>query len=181
MKLIIGLGNPGKKYNHTRHNIGFWVLDNYLGNVSWQEKFSALYYENIINNEKIIYLKPQTFMNNSGLAVREVCNYFNIKPEEILVIHDDLDMEFGKIKIKMSSSSGGHNGIKSIIENIKSEDFYHFKMGINSNKEMDAKDFVLKKFSLKEQLILKQDAKKYNDIIDLFIKNDILVAMNKYN
>lgn len=181
MKLIVGLGNPDKKYNHTRHNIGFWVLDNFLGSVTWQEKFSSLYFENVVNSEKIIYLKPQTYMNESGLALREVCNYFNIKPEDILVVHDDLDMAFGKIKIKLSGSSGGHNGIKSIIDNIKSEDFYHFKLGVSSDKNLDAKTFVLKKFSFKEQLVLKQNLKKYCDIIDLFIKNDILVAMNKYN
>ena len=100
MKLIIGLGNPGKEYENTRHNIGFMVLDNYLYNANWQKKFKGLYTYISINNEKVYFLKPETYMNLSGEAVREIVNFFKIKPENILVIHDDLDLEFGKIRIK---------------------------------------------------------------------------------
>ncbi len=181
MKLIVGLGNPGKKYNHTRHNVGFIILDNILGKVKWQEKFSSLCYETIIDGEKVIYLKPQTYMNSSGEAVRKVYDFYNLNSEDILIIQDDLDMEFAKIKIKKSSSSGGHNGIKSIINNLHSENFYHLKIGIKNNYKEDPIDFVLSKFSRKELKILADNTEKFINIVDLFIKNDILGAMNKYN
>lgn len=181
MKLIVGLGNPEKKHNMTRHNIGFWILDKVLGEVNWKEKFSSLYYEDLIAGEKVIYLKPQTYMNLSGESVVQFCNYFNISVEDVLIIHDDIDMEFGNIKIKKTSSSGGHNGVLSIINLMHSENFYRLKIGINNNKKHNTKVFVLKKFSIKEQKALNNNLNKFSDIIDLFIKNDILIAMNKYN
>ncbi len=181
MKLIVGLGNPLKKYNSTRHNVGFWLLDNILEKAEWKEKFSALYYEAIINNEKTLFIKPQTYMNLSGNAVIKFVNYFNININDILVIQDDIDMKFGKIKIKKSSSFGGHNGILSIINNLNSDDFYRLKIGVGNDHEIDAKDFVLDNFSNSEKKLLQKDLEKYKDIIDLFIKDDIESAMNKYN
>lgn len=181
MKLIVGLGNPDKKYHNTRHNVGFWVLDNVLNNINWQEKLSALYFEAMFNNEKIIFVKPQTYMNSSGEAVQKFCNYYDINPDDVLVIQDDIDMEFGKIKIKKNSSSGGHNGIKSIIDLIHSEEFYRLKIGINNSFNDDAKDFVLSNFSKEEIAYLNSNIGVFKDIIDLFIKDDILSAMNKYN
>jgi PTH1 family peptidyl-tRNA hydrolase len=181
MKLIVGLGNPLKKYHNTRHNIGFWILDNIFPNIDWKEKFSSLYFETTFNDEKIIFIKPQTYMNASGEAVQKFCNYYGINSEEILVIQDDIDMVFGKIKIKSHSSSGGHNGIKSIIDLTHSEDFYRLKIGINNDQKKDAKDFVLSKFTKEEIYFLNSNIPVYKDIIDLFIKNDILNAMNKYN
>ena len=118
MKLIIGLGNPGKEYENTRHNIGFMVLDNYLKDSSWQKKYNALYTTEIINNEKVIFVKPETYMNLSGNSVIEFINFYKIENKDILVIHDDLDLPFGKIRVKTNSSAGGHNGIKSIINRI---------------------------------------------------------------
>lgn len=181
MKLIVGLGNPDKKYNNTRHNVGFCVLDIILENIIWKEKFNSLYYETTVNEEKIIYIKPQTYMNMSGEAVQQFCSYYNISPEEVLVIQDDIDMEFGKIKIKKTSSSGGHNGIQSIIDLIHSEDFHRLKIGINNAYNQDAKDFVLSKFSKEEVDYFNKNISIFKDIIDLFIKGDILTAMNKYN
>lgn len=181
MKLIVGLGNPLKKYCNTRHNIGFWVLDSIFPNVDWKEKFSSLYFETTFNDEKIIFIKPQTYMNASGEAVQKFCDYYDIKPDDVLVIQDDIDMIFGKIKIKSHSSSGGHNGIKSIIDLIHSEDFYRLKIGINNDKNSDTKDFVLSKFNKEEIDYLNSNIPNFKDIIDLFIKNDILNAMNKYN
>ena len=102
MKLIVGLGNPDKEYDKTRHNVGFMVIDNYLGSVNWSNKFNALYCEKVINGEKIIFVKPLTYMNNSGNAVGEFVRYFNIDNKDILVIQDDLDQELGKIKLKQS-------------------------------------------------------------------------------
>ena len=120
MKLIVGLGNPGKEYENTRHNIGFMVVDNYLSvsNVNWQLKFNGLYTNIIINNEKVHFLKPSTYMNLSGRAIKECSNFFKIDVKDILIIHDDLDLPLGKYRLKTNSSAGGHNGIKSVIEEL---------------------------------------------------------------
>lgn len=181
MKLIVGLGNPEKKYQNTRHNAGFLVLDTFLGEVNWKEKFSALYYEENRGTNKVIYIKPQTYMNMSGDAVIKFVNYYGIKNEDILVIQDDIDMDFGKIRIKNSSSYGGHNGILSIISNLNTEDFHRLKIGIRNETKNDTKDFVLSSFSKDELNALKEQANVFADIVDLFIKGDILSAMNKYN
>ncbi len=180
MKLVVGLGNPDKKYEHTRHNVGFLVLDSLLGNITWKNKFNGLYYEVNYEGEKTIYLKPQTYMNNSGFCVQEFANFYNIEAKDILVIHDDIDMEFGKIRIKFNSTYGGHNGIKSIIDSL-GQDFYHLKFGVGSNHNSEAKDYVLGKFSKTEIDFLQENMSKFSEIIDLFIKNDILSAMNKFN
>lgn len=181
MKLIVGLGNPGKDYENTRHNIGFMVLDNYLTSCTWQKKFNAEYTTITINNEKAILVKPLTYMNLSGDAVVEYVNYYKIAAKDILVIHDDLDLPFGKIRIKASSSAGGHNGIKSIIERLGNNNFARLKIGISHNTNGDTKDFVLGKFN-KEQL--EELAKLYpitNKVIDAFINYDINKVMNDYN
>ena len=111
MKLVVGLGNPGNEYKNTRHNVGYIVVDNYLGSVLWQKKFQGLIYKK--NNT--IFLKPTTYMNLSGISVKKVIDYYKIPIDNILIIHDDLDLPLGKYKIKFNSSSGGHNGIKSLI------------------------------------------------------------------
>ena len=118
MKLIVGLGNPGKEYENTRHNIGFMILDNYLKDAVWTNKYKGLVTTLNINNDKVIFLKPVTYMNLSGESVREIVNFYKINIEDILIIHDDLDLSLGKIRIKKNSSDGGHNGIKSIINNL---------------------------------------------------------------
>ena len=179
MKLIVGLGNPKKKYDNTRHNIGFMVLDNYLGKVDYKSKFNGLYYEKNINNEKVIFLKPQTYMNNSGLSVFEFVNFYKISFKDILIIHDDLDLDVGMIKFKFNSSSGGHNGIKSIINCLGSQEFSRLKIGINNEYKKDTIDFVLSKFSKKD--IEKLDFDKINNAINDFLSNDINYVMNIYN
>lgn len=179
MKLIVGLGNPEKKYDKTRHNIGFMVLDNYLGKVDYKSKFNGLYYEKNINNEKVIFLKPQTYMNNSGLSVFEFVNFYKISFKDILIIHDDLDLDVGMIKFKFNSSSGGHNGIKSIINCLGSQEFSRLKIGINNEYKKDTIDFVLSKFSKKD--IEKLDFDKINNAINDFLSNDINYVMNIYN
>ena len=181
MKLIVGLGNVGEEYVNTRHNIGFMTIDAYLGAVNYQEKFNAYYYKKIVNGETVYFLKPTTYVNNSGLAVFEIMDYFNIDIKDILVIHDDLDLEFGKYKLKKNSSSGGHNGIKSIIKYLNSEDFFRLKIGINTPKKNDVIDFVLGKFSKKELEIFNENVSTYIDIIDSFISNGPDKTMNIYN
>ena len=122
MKLIVGLGNPGKEYENTRHNVGFIVIDNYTSNLIWSSEKNYMITSSIINGEKILFLKPLTYMNLSGYAVSQVANYYKISPDDILVIHDDLDLPIGEIKLKFNSSAGGHNGIKSIIEQLGTMD-----------------------------------------------------------
>ena len=178
MKLIVGLGNPGKEYENTRHNIGFMVVDKYLGNIRYKEKFNGLYYE-LDNEEKIIFLKPQTFMNNSGVCVKKFTDYYKIPSENILIIHDDLDLELGKIKYKINSSSGGHNGIKSIINMIGTKNFIRLKVGISHIEKKHVIDYVLGKFSKNEIDIINFENIIYS--INDYINNDYDYVMNKYN
>lgn len=179
MKLIVGLGNPGKEYDNTRHNIGFMILDNYLGDVKYTEKFDGLIYEKNYNGEKVIFLKPQTFMNNSGMSVIKVVNYYNIDIHDILVIHDDLDLDFNTIKIKSNSSSGGHNGIKSIINNLGSQEFDQFKFGISNEYKNNIIDFVLGKFSKEE--LSNIDYSYLNKVIDTYINDGVVKTMSDFN
>lgn len=181
MKLIVGLGNPGREYKDTRHNIGFLILDNYLGEVEWKEKFSGLYYTCVIKNEKVIFLKPQTYMNLSGTSVALAANYFKVDVNDILIIHDDLDMEFGRIKIKHISSSGGHNGIKSITKSLNSDLYCRFKFGISNNKKMNTKDYVLGKFTKDELNYINDNKEMLANVINSFIIYGVDKTMNDYN
>ena len=178
MKLIVGLGNPDKEYDKTRHNVGFMVIDNYLGSVNWSNKFNALYCEKVINGEKIIFVKPLTYMNNSGNAVGEFVRYFNIDNKDILVIQDDLDLNVGDYKLKMHSSSGGHNGIKSIIASLGNQDFPRLKVGIGSVKKDEVIDYVLGKFSKSELEVLNELFNTFDKIINSFINEGIDKTMN---
>lgn len=181
MKLIVGLGNPGKEYENTRHNIGFMVVDYYIQNNTWQKKFDGEY--QIINygNEKVMFLKPFTYMNNSGLSVVKASKYYDIVPNDILVIQDDMDIEFGKHKLKKNSSAGGHNGIKSIISALNTDSFARLKIGISHDKNKDTINYVLGKFSKEEMNVLNENYKIYNEIIEFFIYNGLEKTMNKYN
>lgn len=181
MKLIVGLGNPDKEYDKIRHNVGFMVIDNYLGSVNWSNKFNALYCEKVINGEKIIFVKPLTYMNNSGNAVGEFVRYFNIDNKDILVIQDDLDLNVGDYKLKMHSSSGGHNGIKSIIASLGNQDFPRLKVGIGSVKKDEVIDYVLGRFSKSELEVLNELFNTFDKIINSFINEGIDKTMNVYN
>ncbi|MCF7795841.1 aminoacyl-tRNA hydrolase [Patescibacteria group bacterium] len=178
MKIIVGLGNSDKKYNNTRHNVGFFVLDNFLENnlnlfstFKKEKKFNAYISEGFLNNEKVILSKPLTYMNNSGDSVLLLKKYFNLKNEDICIIQDDKDLEFGKIKLKKDSGSGGHNGIKSIIDKISGNDFYRIKIGIKNEKveKIDTVDFVLSKFNKEEKFFLKERMFDIIKLIDYFI------------
>ena len=183
MKLIVGLGNPGLEYQNTRHNIGFYYLDLFTGklDINYKEKFKGLYIKTKINNEDVIFLKPQTYMNLSGESVIKFVNYYKINIEDILVIHDDLDIDLGRIKLKDNGSSGGHNGIKSIIENIQSENFKRLKIGISKNKDYDTKDYVLGKFNKEELEVIKGNETKILDILNDYFKLPFIDLMSKYN
>ena len=182
MKLIIGLGNPGKKYENTRHNIGFMAIDYFAKNNNFQfkSKNNGLFAEQIINNEKVILLKPQTYMNLSGECVLYFVNYYNIKLEDIIVIYDDVDFELGTFKIKRNGSSGGHNGINNIIQLLHTEDIQRIRIGISKNDILLEK-YVLKKFSSEEKKVIDNLLPTISNILLDFTKNDIDYLMEKYN
>ena len=184
MKVVIGLGNPGKKYEKTRHNIGFIAVDNLRKkmNISDErEKFQALVSEKNIDGEKVIFLKPQTFMNLSGNSVIEIVNFYKLDPKkDIIVIYDDMDLSFGDIRIREKGSSGGHNGIKSIISHI-GEEFIRIKCGIGA-KEKDAVEHVLGEFNQTEQKDLDEILEKINNCVIEMLSFQILDRiMQKYN
>ncbi len=184
MKLIVGLGNPGKEYENTRHNAGFKFIDEYAkskGLTFNQNKFKGLYTTFINNGEKIILLKPQKYMNLSGEVVRDFVNFFKINIEDILIICDDLDTPLGKIKIKYKGSSGGHNGLKNIEQNLNTNEYKRIKIGISNDKNQDRINYVIGKMP-------KEDLEKLNEVISHSpeILNDYLTLkfdnlMNKYN
>ena len=182
MKLIVGIGNFGREYDKTRHNVGFMIIDNYLGKIKYQEKFEALYKKMDINGETIYFIKPLTYVNNSGIAVRKYVKYFNIGIDDILVIQDDLDEPIGKYKLKKHSSSGGHNGIKSIIEMLGTEEFPRIRIGIGKPQYKDNKiDYVIGSIPESEMLKLQEGIENAKNGVLEILKNGIDTAMNKFN
>ena len=182
MKLIVGLGNPGKEYCKTRHNIGFDVIDNYLSKNNLtlnKQKFNGLYVQTVINGEKVIFLEPQKYMNLSGEVVKKYVDFFKISIEDILIIHDDLDQELGKIKLKQNSSSGGH--IKNIELHLGTKNYKRLKIGISNNKKVDTKDYVLGKLNKEDRNIIEKSISNSLNIIDDFFVMDFSSLMNKYN
>lgn len=180
MKLVVGLGNPGQKYQFNRHNVGFLILDEYAtkNNITFKKDKNSLIA--LDNKKNILLLKPQTYMNQSGSEVKRIMDYYKIPIEDILVIQDDKDIEFNRLKLKMNSSSGGHNGIKDII-NYCGDAFLRLKIGIKNNLLEETASFVLDNFSSDEKNILSQNMEKYFNIIDNFLINTNIDLINKYN
>ena len=186
MKLIVGLGNVGKEYAHTRHNIGFMVVDELANryNVNgWQTKWQAEVAQCFMPS-KVLLVKPNTYMNLSGNAVREIVNFYNIAPQDVIVVQDDLDLPCGHIRIRDKGSAGGHNGISSIIQNLGTQEFPRLKVGIGhpmqSGKKVVA--HVLERFGSEEQPIIKQAVADVASAIEIFVKEeDLRAVMNKYN
>ncbi len=184
MKLVIGLGNPGKKYAKTRHNIGYMALDLYVKNKNlafkYEPDFEGFIAQLKTQSAKTIFLKPTTFMNLSGSSVAKVANYYNISVDNILVIVDDINIELGTIKIKPKGSAGGHNGLKDIIKVVKTEEFKRIRIGIS--KDLLVIDYVLSKFSKKEFKVLNHTFSVVENIIDEFVKgNQFEKIMTSYN
>ena len=175
MKLIIGLGNPGEKYQKTRHNTGFLavnkIADSFHFPVSgFQSKFNAEVSQGIIDDKKVILAKPMTFMNNSGQAVKAILDYYKINPEDIIVIHDDLDIPLGEFKISRNKNSGGHKGVQSIIDYLGTKDFTRIRIGIGNEAQdlsykIPTEKFVLEKFSNDELGIIEE---VFEEIVKLF-------------
>ena len=185
MKLIVGLGNPGKKYEGNRHNVGFMAIDKLAeeNNISINKtKFHSLYGEGRINSEKVILMKPVTYMNNSGIAVMECSNYYNIPVDDIIVICDDIDIPFGTIRIKKKGSAGTHNGLKSIIYHLKSDYFPRVKISVGEKiPQMSLADFVLSNFTKDEIIVLEKEIDDSVKATELIIGSNIEEAMNRFN
>lgn len=188
MKLVVGLGNPGKEYLKTWHNIGFLALDNIANSFDFEKfkierKFQAEITTGKIGEEKIILAKPQTYMNNSGTAVGALVKYYKIKPEDIIVIHDDIDLPLSRIKIAKDSSAGGHNGIKSIIQHLKTQDFIRIRIGVATPKKekIGSADYVLTKIGLLQSSKVKEAIKKATSTVEEVTGVSLISAMNKYN
>jgi len=184
MKLIVGLGNPGKEYENTRHNIGFQTIDFFaqkLGITISKSKFNGLYVETSIHGEKVILLKPQSYINLSGEVIRKYVDFYKIAVSDVLIIHDDLDLEVGTFKVKKKGSSGGHNGLKNIELHLGTQEYCRIKIGISNNKKMDTKDYVLGKISNSEKELLNQVKAKVLFILVDYFHMSFDNLMNKYN
>jgi len=185
INLIVGLGNPGNKYEGTRHNVGFSFIDFFSKQTEstiTESKFQSLIGSKNISEQKFILMKPQTYMNDSGEAVKEIKNFYKINPSQIIVIYDDLDLDVGQIKIKNTGSSGGHNGINSIINNIGSNEFTRIRIGIGKPKEKSMTNkYVLSKFSKDDQKIINDINDLAKEIIYSIVFKSISFAMNTFN
>ena len=184
MKLIVGLGNPGKEYENTKHNMGFRAIDEIAKSLNIEinkNKFNGLYNEVNYEGEKIILLKPQMYINLSGDVIKKYVDFYKIDIDDILIISDDLDMEVGKIKIKYKGSSGGHNGLKNIEANLKTNEYKRIKIGISNNKNIDTKNYVLSKFSKIEEQTINETIKLFPKIFEDYLNISFDNLMNKYN
>ena len=203
MKLIVGLGNPGEKYINTRHNLGFKIVEQFLkdfqsakntlwedskkfkseiSQIEWQPKHDEL--------EKVILAKPQTYMNNSGLAVRLITDFYKLKPEDIWIIHDDIDLPLGSVKIRFGGASAGHHGVESIMESLSTDKFWRFRMGtglknqklnLKNQKLKNVEDFVLSGFTGSEKGKVKNLIKRGVNAIEASLEDSLEKAMNRFN
>lgn len=183
MTIIVGLGNPGEKFSLTRHNVGFMAVDEFARKNDFpefklQKKFSSL----ISEKDGVLLAKPQTFMNDSGKAVRAMTKPYTLNPKPLLVIiHDDIDLPVGKIKIAKEKGSAGHKGVESIIKSVGNDGLVRFRIGIGPDADTKAENIVLKNFSDEEQKTINEVIKKVTDALDLFIKEGLDRAMNELN
>lgn len=185
MYFIVGLGNPGRQYENTRHNIGFLTID-YLANKHnidvKKSKFKSLYGQGEISGQKVMLIKPQTYMNNSGEALKELRDFYKFDEDELIVIVDDIDIDFGKIRIKQKGSAGTHNGMKSIIYQLQYDTFSRIKVSVGKKPDyMDLANFVLSGFSEKEVEIIREEIKLASQAIETMLDSGIDKAMNKFN
>lgn len=185
MKCIVGLGNPGKRYKNTRHNIGFMVIDELLQRRHWnlsKNKFNGKYALEHAQGEKVILLQPQTFMNLSGEAIRPLMDYYHIDVEDILVIYDDLDLPTGRIRLRQKGGHGGHNGIRSMIDHLGTKDFKRIRIGVG--RPINATpivDYVLGSFPKEQQVDVNDSIRKSADACEAWLDQPFNEVMNTFN
>lgn len=186
MFIIVGLGNPTRQYEHTRHNVGFdtidYLIDKYHIPYSGV-KHQAMYGKGMIGSQKVIVAKPMTYMNLSGESVRELADYYKVDPQsELLIIYDDISLEPGQIRVRKKGSAGGHNGIKNIIAQLGTQNFYRIKVGVGEKpKGWDLADYVLGRFSDEERKLVDEAIGRAADAVKMILDEDIDTAMNEYN
>ncbi len=184
MYVIAGLGNPGKKYENTRHNIGFITIDHIAEtyNIKVDKlKFKSLVGEGRIAGQKVILVKPQTYMNLSGDAIREVMNFYKLDSENLIVIYDDIDIELGALRIRKNGSGGTHNGMRSIVSQLGTRDFPRIRIGIGTSKSKDLVDHVIGNFSKTEKTVLEDTVKSAAASVECMLGSGIDMAMNRFN
>lgn len=185
MKLFVGLGNPGKKYEKTKHNIGFMVIDSLSKRLNIplnESKFNGQFGSGLVDGEKVFLLKPLTYMNLSGECVRPFMDYFKISPEDLIVIYDDLDLPVGKIRLRQKGSAGGHNGMKSVISAIGTENFHRLRVGIGRpENRQPVVDYVLSAFAEEDQEVIEDVVEKCSEACEKAIHSPFIEVMNKYN
>lgn len=184
MKMIVGLGNPGMKYERTRHNVGFMVVDelSYRYQLPWKKvKQNGMVAIGMIGSEKVLLVKPLTFMNESGLCVGPLMDYYDIAVEDLIVIYDDLDLPVGKIRLRTKGSAGGHNGMKSIIQHLKTQEFNRIRVGVDRPRNGEVIHHVLGEFSKAEQPTIIEAIQTSADAVEAFAEHSFVEVMNKFN
>ncbi len=188
MILIVGLGNPGEKYKNTRHNIGFRIVDefakaNSFTKLKLSKKFNSLVSKGILDNKETILAKPQTFMNESGKAVRTLTSFYKIKTSDLVIIHDDMDLLLRKIKIVKNRGTAGHKGVESVVKEIGTKDFIRFRIGTQpqKGKPKEPEKFVLQKFNKEEKKLIKEVLKTVTEALEFLITDRLEKTMSKYN
>ncbi len=184
MKAIIGLGNPGIEYRKTRHNIGFEIVDalaNRYGSTLNNTKFQSVFCSEMIGEEKVLLVKPQTFMNLSGQSVQAIKAYYNLAPSQMLIIYDDYHLDLGRVRFRPNGSAGGHNGIKNIIAKLGSEIFDRMRIGIGSPGRRELTSYVLGKFSQTEIEEINLSMPEYLDMVEFWLREDIEMVMTNFN
>ena len=188
MIIIIGLGNLGEKYKNTWHNIGFWAVDEFWRDhnfpaFSLDKEFKALVSKKILGNETIVLAKPQTYMNLSGRSARALADFYKVNLKNLVVVHDDIDLLLGKMKMSVDSGSAGHKGVESVFQELGGQNFIRLRIGISPElkKTRKAEDFVLRKFGKREMKTAKDIVKNASEVLKLLITEGVEKAMNKYN
>lgn len=186
MYIIVGLGNPGREYEGSRHNMGFEVIDTLIERNNIRiagTKFHALFGTGVIADQKAVLAKPLTYMNLSGTSVAELTNFYKIDPErELIVVSDDIDLSPGRIRIRASGSAGGHNGLKDIISKIGTQNFIRVRVGTGGKPEgWDLADYVLAHFSPADRLLINDAVESAAEAVEIIVRDDVETAMNQYN
>ncbi len=185
MWLVVGLGNPGPEYARNRHNVGFMVADllaERLGRLGFRAKFGGELAQAQLAGEKLVLLKPQSYMNVSGQVVARARAFFQVEPDRLVVIHDDLDLPFPRVKVKLGGGHGGHNGLRSIFSDLGTQEFVRVRVGIGRPPpRMDAADYVLQDFSREERRELDFVVPEAADAVETILRDGVISAMNRYN